>query len=108
MNGNLAAFAELSGRVKYFGANAGEVNNADTCMEDFALLVCGGEHNHNPELRTLLESTFAYVMTWQYDKGNPAGNRFQIAIGYQQAKMAFRVHSKGVWTPWMLVATVST
>lgn len=111
MKGTLSApdtresLGAMSGVVTYYGGSGGELNNADNCLEDLALLVCSD--TYNPELRVLLSDTFAYVMTWQYHKGDAASNRCQMAIGYRTPKMAIRVYIGGTWTPWTLLATAS-
>lgn len=89
--------------ASYLNASAGD-NLLDTTTE--SLVLCALSETNNAELFNLFNDGFAYVMTYFYNSITETSNRCQIAIGYTQDKMAFRLYKNG-WHPWKIVASTS-
>lgn len=93
----------ISAVAKYYGATTNK--NADDLTDGMALIPISTELN--TELYSILNGTFAYIMTVFYGSASTENRRTQIAISYNAipARMAIRSYGGNGWTSWNRIIT---
>lgn len=70
----------------------------DNMLDSFALVAINSTSHST--LHSILNSNFAYIHTYFYNKKNTTVNRYQIARAYTGSALATRQYVNGIWSEW--------
>lgn len=82
-----------------------ETSGTDNLDSTTTPLVLSELYITKPELYTILNSNYAYVITLFYSGIGMGNSRMQLAISYTTGKMAMRNYYGGSWSGWHTVLT---